>query len=134
METFVEFRSSKFPAEPGEEAQLNPGVWGKRLAEYLVQHLERHGIATGEMNAEDWGWFIPLANPTVPMAICCGHQDGAENTFVCFTEPSRPVVKKLFRTIDVTPQLERLTAALRQILEADADITDIVWSTPGHRH
>ncbi len=39
MKTQVEFRSNKFPSYEGEEEQINPGLWGKRLAEYLVQKL-----------------------------------------------------------------------------------------------
>ena len=37
------------------------------------------------------------------------------------------MVKKFFRTIDVTLQLERLVEALRQILASDPDIRDIEW-------
>ena len=33
MKTQVEFRSDKFPPYEGEEEQINPGLWGKRLAE-----------------------------------------------------------------------------------------------------
>lgn len=33
MQTMVSFRSAKFPAYPGEEEDINPGLWGKRLAE-----------------------------------------------------------------------------------------------------
>ena len=53
MKTQVEFRSSKFPPYDGEEEEINPGLWGKRLAEYLVQKLAERGIETEEMIAED---------------------------------------------------------------------------------
>jgi hypothetical protein len=43
MNTQVEFRSSKFPAYHGEEDEINPGLWGKRLTEYLSQKLIEHG-------------------------------------------------------------------------------------------
>jgi hypothetical protein len=36
MKTQVEFRSSKFPPYEGEEEQINPGLWGKRLAEEVL--------------------------------------------------------------------------------------------------
>ena len=62
MKTQVEFRSSKFPPYEGEEQQINPGLWGKRLAEYLVQKLAERGIETEEMVAEDWGWYVPVCN------------------------------------------------------------------------
>ncbi len=130
MKTQVEFRSSKFPPYEGEEDQINPGLWGKRLAEYLVQKLAERGIETEEMVAEDWGWYVPLRNEGIRLALCCGHQNGDDDEFLCFTEPSTPLVKKFFKKIDATPQLTRLTGALQEILDADPDIRDVVWKEP----
>ena len=128
MKTQVEFRSSKFPPYEGEEQQINPGLWGKRLAEYLVQKLVERGIETAEMVAEDWGWYVPVRNEGFRLALCCGHQYGDDDEFLCFTEPSTPVVKKLFKKIDATPQLTRLTEALQEILASDPEIRDVVWT------
>jgi hypothetical protein len=55
MKTQVTFRSSKFPPYEGEEGQINPGLWGKRLAEYFVGKLKGMGIETEEIIPEDWG-------------------------------------------------------------------------------
>ena len=128
MQTQVEFRSSKFPPYEGEEEKINPGLWGKRLAEYLVEKLAAHGIEAEDMIAEDWGWYVPLRNEGFRLALCCGHQNGDDDQFLCFTDPSTPIVKKLFRKIDATAQLTRLTEALRTILASDPEIRDIVWS------
>ena len=133
METQVEFRSSKFPPYEGEEEQINPGLWGKRLAEYLVQKLAEKGIRTDEIIAEDWGWYVPIRNEGFRLALCCGHQDGDNDEFLVFTDPSTPVVKKFFRKIDASPQLIRLTEALRQILTSDPDIRDVLWQEPGKK-
>jgi hypothetical protein len=130
METQVGFRSSKFPPYEGEEQQINPGLWGRRLAEYLVQKLAERGIETDGMVAEDWGWYVPLRNEGFRLALCCGHQDGGDDEFLCFTDPARPVVRKFFRKIDATPQLTRLTKALREILDSDPEIRDVVWTAP----
>jgi hypothetical protein len=131
MKTQAEFRSSKFPPCEGEEEQINPGLWGKRLAEYLVAKLAEKGIATDEMIAEDWGWYLPVRNDAFRLAVCCGHQDGDPDEFLCFTDPSTPIVKKWFKKIDVTAELTRLTAALHDILSSDPDIRDLVWTQPG---
>ena len=131
MKTRVEFRSSKFPPYEGEEEQINPGLWGKRLAEYLAQKLAERGIKTEEMVAEDWGWYLPVPNDGFPLALCCGHQDGDAEEFFCFTEPSTPIVKRLFRKVDATPQLTRLTEALQQVLASDPEVREVVWSEPG---
>ena len=50
MKTQVEFRSSKFPPYEGEQEQINPGVWGKLLPEYVVRKLSEKGIKTEETN------------------------------------------------------------------------------------
>lgn len=131
MKTQVTFRSSQFPPYEGEEEQINPGLWGKRLAEYLVEKLAAKGIVTGQMVAEDWGWYVPVQNEGFKLAIGCGHQDGDDDEFLCFTEPSTPIVKKFFKIIDATPQLTRLTEALEQILAADPEIRDVVWTEVG---
>ncbi len=130
MKTHVEFRSSKFPPYDGEEEEINPGLWGKRLTEYLAARLAEHGIASDEMAVEDWGCYLPIRNAGFRLGLCCGHQNGDDDQFLCFTDPATPKIKKLFRTIDATPQLTRLLDALRQILESDPDIREIVWSGP----
>jgi hypothetical protein len=130
MKTQVEFRSSKFPPYEGEEDEINPGLWGKRLTEYLASELAKKGIDTDEMTVEDWGCYLPVRNEGFALALCCGHQYGDDDQFLVFTEPSTPKVKKLFRTIDAEPQLTRVLDALRKILESDTDIREIVWGDP----
>jgi hypothetical protein len=59
------------------------------------------------------------------------HYDGGDDDqFLCFTEPKLPVIKKLFKKIDRTTQLTRVTEALRQVLSSDPDIRDVAWSEP----
>jgi hypothetical protein len=133
MKTQVEFRSSKFPPYEGEQEEINPGLWGKRLTEYLAQQLATKGIETDEMIVEDWGCYLPVPNEGFDLALCCGHQYGDDDQFLIFTDPSAPTVKKLFRTIDATSQLTRLLDMVRQILESDPDIREIACKRPvGH--
>jgi hypothetical protein len=130
MKTQVEFRSSKFPPYEGEEEQINPGLWGRRLAEYLVQKLSEKGIETQAVIAEDWGYYIPVENEGFRLALCCGHQNGDDDEFLCFTDPSTPIIKRLFKKIDATAQVSRLAEVLQQILASNPDIRDVVWTEP----
>jgi hypothetical protein len=125
MKTQVEFRSSKFPPYEGEEEEINPGLWGRRLAEYLVDNLTAKGV-----EPEDWGYYIPLKNEAFRLGLGCGHQNGDDDEFLCFTDPDKPVIRKFLRTIDATPQLTKLTLALKEILESDPEIREIVWTKP----
>jgi hypothetical protein len=34
MKTHVEFRSDRSPPYPGEDEEVNPGIWGKRLRSF----------------------------------------------------------------------------------------------------
>ena len=128
MKTQVEFRSNKFPAYEGEEEQINPGLWGKRLAEYLQQKLRAEGIEAGEIYSEDWGWAIPINNKE-PFAtwVGCGHQDGDDDEFLCFIEPGKPVIRKFFKKIDTTQAVGRVAAALDKILTSDPEIREVRW-------
>ena len=128
MNTQVTFRSSKFPPYEGEEEEINPGIWGKRLAEYFVEKLKGTGVEAEEIIGEDWGWYIPIKNEGFRLAICCGHQDGDEDEFLCFTDPTTPIVKKLFRKTDATEQLSRLVAVMTKILASDPEIRNVEWS------
>ena len=127
MKTRVEFRSHQFPPYEGEEAQINPGLWGKRLAEYFAHRLPEHGIKVGAPIAEDWGWYLPVVIADKNLAVCCGHQDGEDNQFLCFTDPAVPMVRKLFKTIDYTESLAQLVAALDAILSHDSGVHDVTW-------
>jgi hypothetical protein len=127
MKTHVEFRSAKFPPYDGEEEKINPGLWGQRLAEYLVAKLKEQGIETEGMNPEDWGWYVPIKNDGFRLAVCCGHQDGDADEFLCFIDPCKPTIRKWFKKIDTTVQVGRVAEALEKILAADPDIRDVKW-------
>jgi len=49
---------------------------------------------------------------------------------MCFTDPSTPIVRKLFKKIDATEELGRVVAELEKILSSDPDITDVEWTDP----
>jgi hypothetical protein len=127
VKTHVEFRAAKFPPYDGEEEKINPGLWGQRLAEYLVAKLEDHGIETDEMIPEDWGWYIPIKNDRFRLALCCGHQSGDADEFLCFIDPCKPTVTKWLKKIDTTAQVRRVAEALEMILASDPDIRDVHW-------
>jgi hypothetical protein len=129
MRTHVEFRSNNFSAYEGEEEVVNPGIWGKRLAEYLFERLPKAGIGVGNIYAEDWGWGIPVDHDSFPMWIGCGHYQEYPDGYLVFIEPSKPVIRKLLRKIDTTADVARVADALDRILTSDPAIHDLRWWT-----
>ena len=130
MKTHIEFRTTKFPPYPDKEEGVNaPGIYGRRLAEYLLEELPVHGVETLGLTAEDWGWIVILENEEYPLWIGCGNYAELENGFMCFIEPSKPVIRKWFRKIDTTETVSRVGKALETILQGDPEIDSIRWWT-----
>jgi hypothetical protein len=128
MKTSIEFRSGKFPPYEGEEEQINPGLWGKRLAEYIVEKLAASNVVTQEIYSEDWGWAIPIENRDFPLWVACGHMSvDDDDAFLCSIMPDKPVIRRWFRKIDTQKDVGRVADALEKILSADPDIRDIHW-------
>jgi len=106
---------------------VHPAFQRRNACFYFRQHSRRNHAALhqlidvieGQMRNARVGVFRIGAD-----AIGIGDDD----EFLCFTDPSTPVVKKLFKKIDATPQLTRLTEALQQILASDPEIREVVWT------
>lgn len=128
MKTGVEFRSALFPAETGEEEQINPGRFGKRLAEFVADRLRQDGFTVVEPYAEDWGWAVEVANLSVPFMLGVGNVDGETEQFSVFIDPSTPIVKKFpFKRIDVSEDLSKVSQALERLVVSEPGIQVVDW-------
>jgi hypothetical protein len=129
VNTHVEFRSARFPPCEGEEDEINPGRWGKRLAEFLVAGLSSHGYKVEKPAAEDWGWIVWIENDSFPMWIGCGNYEEYPDGFLCFIEPHKKTIWRWFRRIDTTAAVTALQTAIHSLLSAEPSIHDIRWWT-----
>ncbi len=81
------FSSSAFPVAPGEDAETNPGIYGKSLAQWLSKQLSARGIAGGEAFAEDFGWCVGVRSGDKGVHVVCTSGETADTWQVfCFTE------------------------------------------------
>lgn len=129
MKTHVEFRSNAFPPYDWEEDEINPGRFGKRVAEFLARSLKEKGFKLLEPIAEDWGWLIPIKNDEFRLWIGCGNLDGHPDGFLCWIEPHQPTIRPfpfLWR-IDTSATVAALQGAIDQVLAANPEIRAIRW-------
>jgi hypothetical protein len=49
----------RFPAYEGDQEQINPGIWGKRLAEFLRDSLRKEGLEDGRTDTGGLGLNDP---------------------------------------------------------------------------
>ncbi|HEY5710932.1 MAG TPA: hypothetical protein VIT38_03465 [Allosphingosinicella sp.] len=127
MKTMLEFTSDAFPAQPGEEDEVNPGRHGRALAEFVAAGLAAKGFRAGTPFAEDWGWQVDVANEEFPLWIGCGNIEESANGFLVFVEPSRPFVRKWFRKIATEPAVAPLAAALHAVLADSGKVSGLTW-------
>jgi hypothetical protein len=130
MKTYVEFRSDRFPPYEGEEYEINPGRYGKRLAEFLQHGMTYRGFEAGEPFAEDWGWNLPIKNESFRLWIGCGnYEEYPEDGFLCFIEPHTLTIRKWFRKIDVSERVGALRRAIDALFDAEPRIRQKRWWT-----
>ena len=75
----LEFESSAFSVEPGEDEATNPGVYGRALAEWLAEQLRGAGVRAGKVVPEDFGWLVPIEGESPALFVACANADGARD-------------------------------------------------------
>ncbi len=127
MLTHVEFRSSAFPPLDSEPEEINPGRLGKRLADFLVSALQAAGESVGEPVAEDWGWVAPLDNADFRLWVGVGNYEEYPDGFLCFIEPSKEYVRRLFKKIPTRNRVEAIQQKLDAALRSHSDVRELKW-------
>jgi hypothetical protein len=129
------FKSSLFEIEPGEDEAINPGIYGKQLANWLAEKLHAKGYEI-EIVEEDWGRCLICLRKPVRLWIGCANVATnfpnppvvvpAKEAIVwhCFVECEIPFLKRLFgRPIDDETPKQKLALDLKSILESEPQIT-----------
>ena len=134
MITEYTFVSDQFAPTLGEQNEghddyINPGLFARELAEFLMQGLAEEGYSVKDRVVEDWGNWIELEHDgKFALAVCCSNlevlaQGGVRHRVA--TDPSQPYVRKLLRKINVQSYVEDLSAALSRILTRTKHISGI---------
>jgi hypothetical protein len=67
------FKSSKFEIELGEDADINPRIYGRQLAVCLKARLEQNGYAVENIINEDWGRCLMCQRDPFMLWVGCGN-------------------------------------------------------------
>ena len=138
MHTQLYFKSTAFPKYEREGDEIiNATRWGKRLAEFLRDTLPKHGVETGNIHPEDWGWLVEIPNEDLPLWIGCGPTDGLheleqtgeliEFSISVIAEPS--FLKRLFKRIDTAPAISQVVAGIKEMIASSVLFQDPQWSS-----
>jgi hypothetical protein len=126
MKTHLEFRSDSF-SPSDDESEVNPGRWGKTLAEHLAVGLSERGFEVGAPYSEDWGWVVPIEGTAIRTFVGCGNYEEYPDGFLVFIEPSRPYVRRLWKKVPTEPVVAPVSEALEHILRGTDQVRGLAW-------
>jgi hypothetical protein len=129
------FTSSKFEIEPGEDEEINPGIYGRQLARWLKERMEEQGYRVDDIINEDWGRCLLCSRDPFMLWVGCANVaddetaesgDGPpvkENViWHCFAMAEVFFWRRLFRRIETGPAVSKLHMDLGEILRADPEV------------
>jgi hypothetical protein len=130
------FRSSKFEIEPGEDADINPRIYGRQLAVWLKARLEQNGYVVENVINEDWGRCLMCQRDPFMLWVGCGNMSDHRTakpgdappsketvTWHCFATAEVPFLKRIFGKMDTGPAVSKLNAVLGEILGSEKEVT-----------
>jgi hypothetical protein len=125
----LEFESSAFADELGEDRHTNPGVFGKALAQWLAQQLRAKGLGVGEVIAEDFGWCVPVES--IPhLYVACASADDEMNRWRVFVFAEEGLMDRLLGRGQSTQSVASLCARLKEVLQSAQNVQGLREESP----
>ena len=126
MTRYIHFYSERFKPDPGEDEEVNPGIYGKKLATWITDELPESGIKTNRTYPEDWGWEIDVSTDKINRYIGVRNVDDTDNEWVVFIEiRSKIIMKLLGKSQDEEKEIEEILTSLEPILNNEESIKDL---------
>ncbi|MFK7972518.1 MAG: hypothetical protein AB8F95_19260 [Bacteroidia bacterium] len=122
MNTEIAIKSDLFPSYPNEEDDINPGVFGKRLAEYVKQALEKNGVAVADLYTTDHSYELRLDQFDFTVYIQLRNEESEENRFILFIDPQKPFIRKFFKKIPTTETIKKVYDTILNAFQNDQGI------------
>lgn len=119
------FKSSAFPPEPGEDEEVNPGIFGKALSLWLAAELAQRGYAIKGTMAEDFGRLVEVEASQGRLYVAASSTDESATEWRVFGFAEGGFVARLFGGSGRDEAIARLTDTLRAILRESSLIRDL---------
>jgi hypothetical protein len=118
------FKSSLFEVEPGEDDEINPGIYGRQLAVWMKKQLEARGYTVDDVINEDWGRCLMCQRS--PFSLWVGVSSVTETAMKdevvwhCFAVTEGGLRMRMFgNKNEIEATRAKLDAALESILRAE---------------
>jgi len=113
----LEFESTAFKIEPGEDEQTNPGIFGKALAHWMAEQLRARGVGAGEVIPEDFGWCVRIESRPHSLYVVCASADTEINHWRVFGFAEGGLISRLLGQDTSAQSIAMLYKTLKDTLQ-----------------
>ena len=111
-------RSSTFSVDPGEDAETNPGVFGRSLANYVAAQMRLRGWAVEGVIPEDFGYCVMLSRKPLMLWISCGNRRESIDEWMAFVVAEGALLKRALGMLDPSKEIRRISEVLGEIMKS----------------
>jgi hypothetical protein len=111
-------RTTEFLIQPGEDAETNPGVFGRALADYLAAQIRSRGVGVEGVIPEDFGYCIMLKRKPLRLWIACGNRTGRTDEWIAFAVAEGGLLGRFVGNIHPALEIDRISEILGEITRA----------------
>lgn len=126
----LEFESSAFGVTPGEDAETNPGIYGKALAEWLAEQLQIQGQPAGEIIAEDFGWCVGLDFKPYRLYVACSSTEEGPGHWRVFAFAEGGLLHRLLGKDESAAPLDSVFSGIKDSLAANPAVHNLREHAP----
>ena len=129
------FKSDLFEIEHGEDEETNPGCYGRQLSHWLKDKFSKLGYEVEDVIPEDWGWCVMCVREPYMLWVGCGSIEDDDDleklpekkdvVWHCFVTAEVPFLKRLFKKVDTTQDVKKLTGELESIINSEPGIQQL---------
>ncbi len=123
----VTFTSDFFRPIAGEDEETNPGCFGKALAQWLADQLNRRGVPVESIIPEDFGWVVMVSRKPFTLWFGCRNTDGSTTEWSVFLVAELSTLQRLFKRVDPAREIEKLRTHLLELVPSIPGVTNVIW-------
>ncbi len=109
-------RTSSFEVEPGEDAQTNPGLYGRAFSKFVAEGLRAQGEPVEAVIPEDFGWCVLLGKKPARRWVGCVSREGSTEEWIAFAVVEQHFLGRLFGRFDARAEQSRLSTLLGEVV------------------
>lgn len=127
MKAQVSFTSDHFCIEPGEDEDINPGIYGKALAAWVADKLRERGVTVEEIIEEDFCRLVMLHRKPFMLWVGCANAEDSTTQWQLFLAAEVGIIGRLLQRIDPRPDFAKLVENIGTIVNQVPGVSQIEW-------